>query len=111
MASQPVYSLRIFSQGGLLPASGVVGPTVPAGLVYVLRDVDACDATFTAGDEMAFLSPTNNPIVFFRATVSVPGENFSWRGRMVFGPGEKIGFESFQGAWNVVASGYQLTLP
>jgi hypothetical protein len=109
--ARSVYSLRIFSAGGLTSSAGTVGPVVPAGLVYVLRDIDAVEITGSASAQLEVLSPNFQPIWFINTANPQIGANFQWRGRQVFNVGEQIGFHAFSGTWSIMASGYQLTLP
>lgn len=106
-----LYSVRLFSSGGLTSLAGTVGPVVPTGLVYVLRDVDAIDVSGTTGHQMELLNPSLTTLVFFDNTPGAGGPNFQWRGRQVFDEGEQLGFRAFSGTWSVMASGYQLTKP
>lgn len=106
----PVYSLRIFC-GAVNVASGTVGPIVPPGFIYVLRDVDINTETGAAGDVFTVLSPLNLNLFIVRTSDPQGGTNRQWRGRQVYSPGEKVGFKSFGGTWDVMASGYQLSLP
>lgn len=109
--SRDVYSLRIFAVGGLVAATGIVGPIVPNGFVYVVRDIDAFETTGGAAG-FALLSQVAVPVQFF---VSPGGagavQNHSWRGRQIYNTGERVGFEAASGSWNISCSGYQLTLP
>jgi hypothetical protein len=109
--ARDVYSIRIFSTGGLTSAAGTVGPVVPAGLVYVLRDMDAVEITGATSAQLEVLNPTLQPLWFINTANPQIAANFQWRGRQVFGPGEQVGFHAFSGAWSLMASGYQLTLP
>lgn len=106
-----VYSLRIAAFGTLTPATGKVGPTVPAGLVYIVRDIDAVDTTIATGDELAVYGPIGEYLLIARQGHELTGFNYSWRGRQVYGPGEQIAFQSIAGSWDIACSGYQLTLP
>lgn len=109
--ARPVYSLRIFASAGLVPGAGTVGPVVPAGLIYVLRDIDAFCDTAASGDNMVVFSQVGGILWDLLIPTTPEGAGFQWRGRQVYAEGEQIGFRSFQGTWSVAASGYQLTLP
>jgi hypothetical protein len=107
----PVYSLRIFATGGLVPASGVVGPIVPAGLVYVLRDIDLVELSGSTSAGFQLYGQTGN-IIWVVQHSSAPGiTQGQWRGRQVYNEGEQVGFQSATGTWSISASGYQLSLP
>lgn len=107
----PVYSLRIFATGELDPGAGTVGPVVPAGLIYVLRDIDVQERTGTNGAFMHVLNPLGGVLTAFQRTAAVPLGVESWRGRQVYSEGEQVGFAADSGSWAIMASGYQLTLP
>lgn len=109
--AQTVYSLRLYAAQNLAPGSGVVGPVVPAGFIYVLRDIDVCSFTSTTGDELLVKGPTGGNVYVVVLTAGGDRFNFQWRGRQVYAEGEQIGFHSLAGGWDVMASGYQLTLP
>jgi hypothetical protein len=109
--ARDVYSLRIFSQGGLIPASGVVGPLVPAGLVYVVRDMDIVRRTTGSTDELVIYNQTLGLLVNVNAGMLDTGQNYRWRGRQIYNEGEQFGVQSIVGTWDVAVSGYQLTLP
>lgn len=108
MAREPVYSIRIFAQGAL---TGTHPVTVPAGLVYVLRDVDVWSRTQTSGDAFAILGSNAQLLWFVAIPPLVNPWIGQWRGRQIFNAGETVTFESAGGEWDVTASGYQLTLP
>ena len=109
--ARTVYSLRIFAHAGLSPAGSPVGPTVPTGLLYVVRDIDAFSNTGAVGDDLVAFSPVAG--VLWRARLAASGNPLIWtfRGRQVYAEGETVGFQSLQGTWSVTCSGYQLTLP
>lgn len=109
--ARTVYSIRIFAAGGLNAAAGVVGPIVPAGHVYVVRDIDALEISGTRPAEFFFASQVGVSVQnFFVATTADPG-NIQWRGRQVYNEGERVAFSVFTGLWSIACSGYDLTLP
>lgn len=110
MAS-PLYSLRILAQAALTPAVGRVGPTVPAGLVYVVRDIDVrCDSA-SSGDTLVVFNQVGGFLRVFVHDPAINGFSQEWRGRQVFAEGETVQVESFQGSWDVAISGYGLSAP
>ena len=109
--ARDVYSLRIFATGALTSSAGVVGPIVPAGLVYVLRDVDLFETTGAAGTFAQILSPVAGVLALFAGQAEPTTRSYPWRGRQVYAVGERVGFEVVSGTWSITASGYQLTLP
>lgn len=109
--ARDVYSIRIFATGDLEPAAGVVGPIVPAGLVYIVRDIDVFEFSSVANAELLVYSPVLGPIYTPTRSASGVPSDWQWRGRQVYNEGEQVGFLSLLGKWAVMASGYQLTLP
>ena len=109
--SRDVYSLRIFSVASLVPATGLVGPIVPSGFIYVVRDIDVVRRSTASGSQLEFFSPTLGLIAFISDAVLDLAFGWHWRGRQVYSPGERVGFQSVSGTWDITASGYQLTLP
>lgn len=106
-----VYSLRIFASGSLAPGAGLVGPIVPDQYLYVLRDIDVTLRT-AAPATLAIYSPIVNAFLCYVPDSALDSSSsFRWRGRQVYGPGERVGFQALSGSWDVMASGYQLTLP
>lgn len=109
--ARDLYSFRIFAHASLTPAAGTVGPVVPSGLVYVLRDMDVrCDSA-AAGDTLVVFNQAGGLLWVAVFDASINGFVYQWRGRQVYAVGEQVGFESFQGTWAIAASGYQLTTP
>jgi hypothetical protein len=108
MATPPVYSLRIYS-GTPSPSGSTV--VVPAGLLYVIRDIDAvlesgsgtCVIYAQMGASAVFWYATSDPATQPRWQ--------SWRGRQVAYTGENITFVGASGTWGLNVSGYQLTPP
>jgi hypothetical protein len=109
--SRVVYSLRIFATGGLSPGAGTVGPIVPDGLVYVVRDIDVVELTATNGSILEVKNQTLGPLVYFERTAADGLGLGSWRGRQIYNEGEQVGFLALSGQWSIACSGYQLTLP
>lgn len=111
MSVRTVYSLRIFATGGLSPGAGLVGPIVPAGLVYVVRDIDVVETSGTNGTILEFQGQTLGPLTYFERTAADGLGRGSWRGRQIYNEGEQVGFKALSGTWSISCSGYQLTLP
>lgn len=107
----PVYSLRIYAAGALTSGVGTVGPVVPAGLIYVLRDIDITRSTTGSTDQMDVFNPLGGVLWNLVPAVLDGGSNAHWRGRQVYIAGEQVAFRVFSGTWAVMASGYQLTTP
>ena len=106
-----VYSQRLFAVQALTSTPGIVGPVVPAGVIWVLRDLDIVVEAGTSGNNMAVLNQVGGLLVFLSVGTATPGPNYAWRGRQIYAQGEQIGFHVFSGTWDIAASGYQLTLP
>lgn len=109
--ARDVYSLRIFAHASLTSGAGTVGPTVPAGLVYVVRDIDVVRSTTGASEQLDFFNPLGGVLWNVVPGVLDAGANGHWRGRQIFSEGEQVGVRAFSGTWAVMVSGYQLTLP
>lgn len=109
--ARDVYSIRIFASASLTASSGIVGPVVPADFVYVLRDVDAVELTGSGTGAFQIIAQTLGVLYAFQRGATLASAVAQWRGRQVYGPGEKVGFEVVTGTWSIAASGYQLSLP
>jgi hypothetical protein len=109
--AQAVYSLRIFATGGLSPGAGTVGPIVPTGLVYIVRDIDAFDDTAGSTDSLIVFNQTSGILLNWLGPSIAANGAYQWRGRQVYNEGEQVAVRSFGGTWSVAISGYQLTLP
>lgn len=107
----PVYSKRFFAQGSNTPV-GPVGPIVPAGVVWIVRDVDVVFRS-SVSSQLELLAQTPGQLLAFFSWVAgtTSSPNFSWRGRQVFAVGEQVGINVVSGIWDVSISGYELTLP
>lgn len=109
--ARDVYSIRIFATASLTASSGKVGPVVPPGLVYVVRDIDAYESSGIANANMVLLGQTGGIIWNPTRGSSTGVINPQWRGRQVYQDGEQVAFEVGLGTWSISCSGYQLTLP
>jgi hypothetical protein len=107
VASSSVYSKRF---AALSLFTGTVSVTVPAGKVWILRDVDVVNrnsatASFgiegSSGQLLWYLNPVYNPNELWAG----------WRGRQIFSAGDTIGFSALTGVWDCTASGYELLSP
>ena len=102
----PVYSSRFAGIQGL---DGVAGFTVPPGVVWVLRDLDAYYNGFTVAS-IHLLGSTMQTIWYNGFGGGGNPQYASWRGRQVLNPGEGFQLTTDQ-AIDVTVSGYVLTLP
>lgn len=107
----PVYSLRIFASAGLVPATGTVGPVVPAGLIYVVRDIDVFSHTLAVNDNLFLFNQVLGVLQEWQVHSVSDNPHQQWTGRQVYREGEQVGFRTFQGNWSIACSGYQLTTP
>lgn len=111
MAARAVYSLRIFAHAGLTNSAGTVGPIVPDGLVYVVRDIDCFNDTSSSADNLIVFNQLSGVLCNFQGDVPAGLPCWQWRGRQVYNEGEQVGVHAFVGTWGISISGYQLTLP
>jgi hypothetical protein len=109
--AQPVYSQRLYAHASQTSADGTLGPVVPAGFVYVLRDVDLFCSSGLVNDVLWIENQVGGILIQCIVTSSPFNTDFAWRGRQVYAPGETVGFQVGTGTWAVAASGYALTLP
>jgi hypothetical protein len=109
--AQPVYSLRIFAHGALTPAGGQVGPIVPNGFVYVVRDITIQRDSSGATDNLIVFNQVLGVLLNVVVGDLDAGGGFQWTGHQVYNEGEQVAFHAFVGTWGVACSGYQLTLP
>lgn len=110
MSFRTLYSTRIFA-GDVDPAAGLVGPVVPDGFVYVVRDIDLVYHGATNDDELVFYNQALGLLWIVVYTTGLTSVVWSWRGRQVFASGERVGIQSFGGTWSIAMSGYQLSSP
>lgn len=109
--SRTLYSIRIFANAGLTAAAGLVGPIVPDGLIYVLRDIDVFELTSAGSTVMFVTNPLGGELVVWQGGTTNASKVFPWRGRQVYDEEERVGFQVLSGTWAIMASGYQLTKP
>lgn len=88
-----------------------MGPIVPDGLVYVVRDIDAVHTAGSSSDVFEVIGQALQLLWFATASTSDANGGAQWRGRQVFNEGEQVGFKAVSGTWDISCSGYQLTLP
>lgn len=109
--ARPLYSLRIFAAGSMTNAAGIVGPVVPPGLIYVLRDIDVVEISGGGTGAFQAMNPLGGVLWIFQRGSTLNSADGQWRGRQVFDEGETVGFTAVTGTWSAMASGYQLTKP
>jgi hypothetical protein len=89
-------------------SEGPLEASVPDGLVWVVRDIDA----YNRGGLGAVLDiefPSGALIFSAVATTLNPGPWFPWRGRQILTSGETMVIGGASGPWDCTVSGYQLT--
>lgn len=107
--AQPVYSTRFIHSHGL---TGTVQYMVPAGVVAVVRDVDAYIGT-PAGLNNLYLHGALGQTIWWTSATIGESQYSSWRGRQVYQEGEIVEVEADVGlldAYDVTVSGYLLTI-
>jgi hypothetical protein len=102
----PVYSQRLLH--GAFTAS--VSATVPAGFCWVVRDADVYWIGAAAADVAQLVVNGIAAIALFNGPANQP-QVFPWRGRQVLNPGDQLLFTAGTVNWQVLVSGYALTLP
>lgn len=109
--ARAVYS-TLFYGGVISSSTGTAGP-VPAGVVWVVRDV--CMVNYGLWPEplvgAGVLDQHNYPVLWVGAPHAIPQTMFHWDGRQVFEPGDTIRAVAEDAAWAFRVSGYVLTLP
>lgn len=107
----PVYSLR-FAEIAPGP-SGVISVTVPASVVWIVRDIDALCVTGDIGGLTGFTVAKLGGAVLFGVDQyhARAGELYPWRGRQVYSAGEELQIVTNDDDWSLIMSGYQLTAP
>ena len=107
MALRAVYSVQIAS---LFPALPSQSYTVPDGVKWVVRDIDAAAAAGSGLAQLLIHNAASGVLVNFQATPGSVGVSAQWQGRQVFNPGEFLEVSVASGTWSVQISGYELTL-
>lgn len=107
--ARPVYSSRFIQQRGLSSSTSFA---VPSGFIAVVRDLDAyCDATLGFAD--LFLEGATGQAIAWHHWDATTQDQFQWRGRQVYEPGELIVVTASTGIGvgvDVTVCGYLLTL-
>lgn len=103
----PVYSIQMYANN----LNGGASVTVPAGVKWVVRDIDVSYVTSSSTRADLYVVMTG-VIVWYQAleTMSLPGVSAAWRGRQVIDPGDTLQFITSE-LLGIKVSGYALTLP
>lgn len=102
-----VYSTRFLTHAGL---SGATSYAVPDGYLAVLRDVIFASMGGDASS-CVLLGPSAQQLLVATSTGEGNEPAFTWQGRQVWNSAEIIGVEAFDPGWNIMLSGYLLSLP
>ena len=101
-----VYSTQFLLVDSVGAGSHPLG-VVPAGYVWVLRELDAY-CTVTSATGCALFEVTVGP-VFFATGARNAGLSVQWQGRAVFPAGQEPSFYVYDGNWSALVSGYVLS--
>jgi hypothetical protein len=101
-----VYSKRFLAS----PSTTVqVSALVPAGKVWVLKQLDALSGPIPAGGAAAAINVAG--VAFFYHVIPVGGDpRLTWSGMQVANPGETVAFAIGAGSWGFMLSGYELSV-
>jgi len=97
--SRDLYSLRIYAHASQTVTVDIHGPFVPAGFIYVLRDIDMVEISGTRPAEAFVFNAVGGPLWNVLAQSSDIEGNHQWRGRQVYAVGEQVGFQVFSVMW------------
>ena len=100
-----VYSI-VANRAGYAAGGPYTLYTVPAGKVFIMRDIDARLQTTGASD--LFFGEGTTSQFFVRMKGAVVQDVGTWRGRQVFNAGETVAAFVDAGLWNWAISGYLL---
>lgn len=109
--ARDIYSLRIFAHASLQSGAGNVGPFVPTGFVYIVRDMDVNETSGTNGSLLIVRNQVSGNLWTPTRSTTTTAKDWQWRGRQVYSEGEQVVFFAASGTWAIACSGYQLTLP
>lgn len=103
-----VYSSQLLfvSDGG-----SVEEVTVPGDVVWVVRDIVTTVKTGSDGDSLDLLN--TGAVLYIHTFVASDVQSLiqHWVGHQVVKPGQTLTFEPQAGTWDVLVSGYSLSLP
>lgn len=111
--AQQVYSKRLWSILNATTIGATLGPIVPAGFVWVVRDIRAINLQQDGTVLFEFqVLVHNGPIIFATPLYStIGGLMYSWEGRAVVNAGEQLELSIATSGWDVVVDGYELSTP
>lgn len=101
------YSTRVLM--GVVPLPAGLSYTVPAGFIFVIRDVEANNQA--AGENNCYIQITSTPGVGLLAINNPiePAKSTQWQGRTVLNPGDVLAVGASSASLYVTISGYLLT--
>lgn len=112
--AQQVYSVRLWISNSSLGGTVFTGPQVPAGFVWVVRDVRMLNTATSANSlasPMLVTAGGNANIAASPTYSSVPGVLYQWQGRAVVQAAEFLFVHTSSSNWQWAVDGYQLSLP
>lgn len=105
-----LYSKRLLVGGALDSASA----TVPAGVVWVVRDSLLYFDGASTSDGYALevnIAGGGLGVIQRGIATATQQEIFAWQGRQVLNAGDELVFGASTLNWYIMVSGYELTLP
>jgi hypothetical protein len=109
----PVHSVRLWSVVEAPLDFPSIGPQVPAGFVWVVRDVRMINVTLGEAILNAVTLLIDNGATIYQTPngCTIGQQMYGWQGRAIVQPGEQLQLFLPDPGWTVAVDGYQLTLP
>jgi len=104
--ARTVYSAVFYAASGI--SSPVTMFTVPAGEVWVVRDIDAYNNAGASMSDIYFVDSVSNGTFFYGKVAAASKDTVQWRGRQVFTFGGGAYVNPNGSNWDVRVSGYRL---
>jgi hypothetical protein len=105
--AERVYSTQFIVAVGL---TGTSSFACPSGFRMIVRDVDCYSDSVASAGDLFVRNPAGGTIFWQHVGVGVQ-QIGQWRGRQVFDPGDVLAVVATGTSWDVMVSGYLLTLP
>lgn len=107
-----VYSKKLWSDP-FTSTTSVLGPTVPAGVVWDVREIDVMNFKdgWQALGFFGLASGTTGYIWYVGGGRARAQQSYGWRGRSILNPGEQLQWGAHDTQWALNVTGYELTLP
>lgn len=106
LVAPPAYSKLLCSAHGLTGVTDHLLFTVPAGRVWILRDLDL---TLTGGAPGNIFLLDEDAVQFAQWLGVAANTYIPWRGRQVFAAGSELHLFTNGGTWDLRGSGYDLS--